>query len=170
MRREIGKEGTMLLSRMYARQINDRYINSYFYHGDGDCPLLFKNSPIARFAMSYKEVGKDILLPKVLDEMPYIQFFCEREGKNSRKFKLKTAKQVISAYESIKKYGYCKKPFSIRDAIHVKKGFYSATYGDDSEGYTFVRRNHRAASCIALGYDKVPCLFYKEKGRRLWRM
>ena len=162
---EIGKLSSLDLDKVYHRELSSPMMNKYFVH-DGN-PCLYKNSPLAQFAMLYKKIGKEIF--DVLDDNIYIQWTCEKFNNHSRKFKMSKAKWLIDVFDSVKKHGFCNSPFNPRDGISVKKGFYSTIYGDDPEGFTLLRRHHRTASCIALGMKRVYCLVYPERGRKFWR-
>ena len=138
------------------------------YFAKNGHPCLYTNTPQVEFLRLYQEIGNDIL--KILDSTSYIQFDTPRQqykfGKKATtiKFKKRRAWRLINVYKSVKKYGYCCGKFGKTDAIHVKKGFYSKKYGDDSNGCIVLRRHHRAAACVVLGIEKAPCIFYIEKG------
>ena len=156
---------TIRLSRLYSGYKKDyeEYYKKYF--GKKGHVLLWRNTPIAMFALEYCQIGDKIL--DKLDQTSFIQYEYDKYSYDSTvkddTHKWKAAKRVIDLIKSIKQHGYAKGRFSNpKFLVNVIQGAYSP-YGDNSKGYTLLSRKHRAAACFGLGMKKIKVKAYKEQ-------
>tara|TARA_Y100000310_G_scaffold344647_1_gene458524 strand:- start:2398 stop:2904 length:507 start_codon:yes stop_codon:yes gene_type:complete len=140
----------------YKEELHNMY-EKYFLH-DGN-PLLWKNTPICRFAMDYVKIGNKVLDEDFLNKSPFILFEYERyfdaDSVKNDTHKYNAAKRLMKVVDSVKKHGYAEGKFDrSRHLIRVKKGF-ASPYGDDSDGFTLVARKHKTSAAVALGMKKM---------------
>lgn len=131
------------VSELFFQYEPDSFLREFFPGTDEEM-LRVDHSPHFRFAELYGRIGKKIL--KQYNDTDYIKLMIAW-GRND-KHNLWKVKRFMNTYDSIKSKGL-KGPISVLDKPLHKKFF--------KKGYEIFHGHHRAAICLSLGMNVIPC-------------